>query len=279
MTLSRKSLPKELTSYDLLKALAVLLMVCYSVGRVFYPDEMWLRVPGELGLPIWFFLIGYAKNDDVPKSFWLGAGIVFVLSLVSGQYVLPLNILFTLAIFRFCRAFVVRYGLYSAESLRGMFFILLLSSFPSGVFLEYGTLGLLMVLVGFMARRKESLYEHIEKKYVLLYVGAAFFFFYLFQGIQMPYLTWMQMLVLTLGYVCMALVLWRFEPIVFTDARKIMAGSFIKLFQFMGRYTLEIYVVQMILLYGAGMYLFPERFSFWAWKGINPEVLTIFISH
>ena len=67
----RQSLPKELTSYDLLKSLAVILMICDHIGYFFFPEEMWFRTLGRLCLPIWFFLIGYARGDEVSKLFWI----------------------------------------------------------------------------------------------------------------------------------------------------------------------------------------------------------------
>ncbi len=47
-----KILPRDLTSYDLLKTLAVILMIIDHVGHHFFPDEMWFRVVGRLCVPI-----------------------------------------------------------------------------------------------------------------------------------------------------------------------------------------------------------------------------------
>ncbi len=275
----RQSLPKELTSYDLLKSLAVILMICDHIGYFFFPEEMWFRTLGRLCLPIWFFLIGYARGDEVSKLFWIGAGLVVFSSIIAGQFLFPLNILFTLAFMRKFRNGVAKYGLVSAQALRGMFFILFLLSFLSAVIVEYGSLAMLIALVGFIARRKEAVYERIERKYILMYVVAAFFTTYLMVGVQMPYMTGMQTLVLTLGYALLGVVLWRFKPMVFMDTRKYMAGSFVKIFQFMGRWSLEIYVVHIIALRIVAMIMTPERFPLLEWKIVDPNVLSIFIIH
>jgi len=273
----RKVLPKELTSYDLLKSLAVILMVCDHVGFFFFPEEMWFRTLGRLCLPIWFFLIGYAKGNEIPKAFWIGGGIVTVSSLIAGQFLLPLNILFTMALMRKCRDGIVHSALSSPQALRGMFFILLLLSFPSALLVEYGSLAMLIGLVGFIVRRKEAVYERIERKYILMYVVAAFFSTYIMMGVQMPSLSGAQTLVLTLGYALLGVTLWRFKPLVFSDARKYMAGSFVAMFRFMGRYSLEIYVVHLVALKVAAMIINPERFTFWGWQVIDPNTLSIFI--
>ena len=67
-----KNLPRDLTSYDFLKAVAVLLMVIDHVGFYFYPDQQWFRVFGRLCVPIWFFLIGYARSRDLSLYLWGG---------------------------------------------------------------------------------------------------------------------------------------------------------------------------------------------------------------
>lgn len=274
----RKSLPKELTSYDLLKSLAVILMVCDHVGLFFFPEEMWFRTLGRLCLPIWFFLIGYAQDDRVPASWWWAALIVALSSVVSGPYIMPLNILFTLILMRKCRAGIVHASLASSQALRGMFFILLFLSFPTAVLFEYGALAGLIALAGFIARRRESVYENnIKRKYVLLYVVAAFFSTYLILGAQMPNLSVAQSWVLGGGYLLVGVLLWHFKPLVFADARKYMAGSFVSIFCFLGRWSLEIYVVHIVLFRVAGLIFFPEHFVIGGVEFFDPKMLSVIV--
>lgn len=271
-----KVLPPSLTSYDLLKSLAVILMVCDHMGYFFFPEEMWFRTLGRLCLPIWFFLIGYAKTDEVPKSFWIGGGIVALSSLIAGQHLLPLNILFTMAFVRLYRDGFVRYGLGSAQALRGMFFILLFLSFPTSLLVEYGAMAMLIALIGFMARRREAVYKIIERKYVLMFVAASFFSLFIIQGVSMPALNNPQALVLLIGYVSIAVILWRFEPVAYSDANKFIAGSLIRMFQIMGRRSLEIYVMHIVAFRFTAMVLFPEKYVFWEWEFIHENVLAMF---
>ena len=53
-----KALPKNITSYDLFKTLALVLMIADHIGFYFYPNELWLRAFGRLSAPMWLFLIG-----------------------------------------------------------------------------------------------------------------------------------------------------------------------------------------------------------------------------
>ncbi len=267
-----KILPKELTSYDLLKSLALILMICDHIGHHFYPDEMWWRVFGRMCLPIWFFLIGYANTTQLSKSLWIGAVIVAASAVVSGQYIFPVNILFTILILRHFRQMTILRTFHSLEAMRGMFCILLFLYIPTQLVFEYGALAMLMALCGFIVRNKERLQEHIEKKYLILFYSSSFVFFFLALAIVFPYLTGDQSLFMMAGFAVIGLVLWNFKPVEFSKARTFMAGSFISIFQFMGRRTLEIYVVHIVLFRGVAMYLYPEQYPFLDVK-IAPEGL------
>ncbi len=272
-----KTLPKELTSYDLLKTLAIVLTIVDHVGYFFYPDDMWFRVWGRFCLPIWFFLIGYANTTKVPKSFWVGGSVLVVSAMIAGEYLLPLNILFTMAFLRMYRAGVVRHSVATPEALRGMFLILFFLSFPTAILVEYGSIAMLFVLVGYMARHREKVYERIEKKYVLLYVAVSFATFYLTLGIAMPSLAPDQALFMLGGFIVVAFILWRFEPVIYVDADKFMAPSFISIFKFFGRKTLEIYVAHLLIFRAIAMYYDPERFGFMEWE-VAPSGMMDFFS-
>lgn len=270
-----KTLPKELTSYDLLKSLALILMICDHVGHHFYPDEMWFRVLGRLCLPIWFFLIGYANTTQLTKSLWIGGFIVAASAIISGQYLLPINILFTMLILRHFRQATVLRAFHSPEALRGMFLIIAFLYFPTQVVFEYGALAMLMVLFGFMIRHREAIEKHIEKKYLILYVFSSFLLFFLTLGVALPSVSESQALFMLTGFAISAVVLWNFKPLEFPKARTFMAGSFISIFQFMGRRTLEIYVAHIIIFRGIAMYLYPEKYAFMDWKIAPPGMIGI----
>ncbi|MBI1301845.1 MAG: hypothetical protein GC137_09350 [Alphaproteobacteria bacterium] len=263
-------LPKHLTSYDLLKALAVILMIIDHVGFHFYPDEMWFRVAGRICLPMWFFLIGYADTKDSTKEMWLGATVLLLSSMIAGQFFLPLNILFTMILFRRARRKGYMRCLLSGEALRGMFFLCLVLSYPSAALFEYGTAAFLFVIFGYIVRNKQQVVQRIELIYLKLFAGLSFFSFFIIQGISMPTVDYPQAGVMLLGYAASAVGLWHFKSIVFEDATRYMAGTLIRFLQFMGRHTLLIYVVHLIILRILSMYYFPDRFAFMQWQ-IVPE--------
>ena len=275
--LTGKELPKALTSYDVLKSLAIILMIIDHFGLHFYPDEMWFRTIGRLCVPIWFFLIGYANTITVPKTFWLAALIVTASALVSGQFLLPLNIMFTIMIVRYLRQKGVMNCLNSAEALRGMFFIILLLALPSSIIVEYGTTALFFAIIGYIVRHRETVNEAIKPAYTRLFAVLSFLTFFILQGLNMPYLHYDQALFLLFGFTFVGIGLWLFKPLVFVDAPKYMALSLIRILQFLGRRTLEIYVVHIVIFRAIAMVLDPEGYGFMDWDIVPMSMVAIFI--
>lgn len=272
----RKMLPKELTSYDLLKALAIILMVTDHVGHHFYPDEMWLRIFGRLCVPIWFFLVGFAKTTELSKRLWIGGLIVAVSGIIAGQYLLPLNILFTILALRHLRGGLVRNGLHSPDALRGIFFIILFMGLPTSIFFEYGTISMLFVLFGYIVRNKEEVYQTIEPQYVKIFVLISFFSFFLIEGLHLPAVSPTQAMVLFFGLCGVGATLWNFRPVVYSDAPHHMAPSVIAVIQFMGRRTLEIYVVHIVVFRAISMVLYQDIYVFMGWHYVPSSLISMF---
>lgn len=272
-----KVLPKELTSYDLLKALAIVLMVIDHVGHHFYPDEMWLRILGRLCVPIWFFLAGYARTTELPIRLWVGGLIVVASAIVAGQFLLPLNILFSILVVRFARQTLVGHSLHSPDALRGMYLILLFLTFPTAILFEYGTISMLFVLMGYIVRNKEEVYERVEAQYVKIFIVVSFLSFFFIEGVNLPAVSSVQAFVMFFGFVGVGLTLWNFRAVVYVDAAHHMAPSLIKVIQFMGRRTLEIYVVHIIVFRAVCMVLYPDKYVFMAWHFVPSSLIQMFM--
>ena len=73
----RDNLPLNLTSYDVVKCLTLLFMLVDHVGAFFLTDELWWRVAGRLGFPVWFFLAGYLPVEKkISQELWVGAALL-----------------------------------------------------------------------------------------------------------------------------------------------------------------------------------------------------------
>jgi len=260
-----KPLPKDLTSYDLLKTLAVVLMIIDHAGYFFFPDDNWWRVAGRLCVPMWFFLIGYAQSRDLSPRLWIGAGILIVTSIVCGHYLFPLSILATMIVIRFIIDPFMRWALHSDFRfwLAGVLLFLLI--LPTNFIAEYGSQGLLLAMFGYLARN----YQALGRKHDFV-VNYALFMLFAFTIPQffLHGLSTTQFYVLFIGSALVLYGLYNFRPAVI--ARKIPA-SLTKILQFTGRRTLEIYVAHIVLFQAVALLSGDERFGLFAWK-FMPEL-------
>ncbi len=280
---AHKKLPGVITSYDLLKSLALILMIIDHTGYFFFaydeidPDQgvLWFRVLGRLCVPIWFFLIGYARTTDVPLKWWAAAFIVLFSKMLAGQYILPLNIIFTLMAARYIRPWVMERVFYSPEMMRGMFFLLALGALPTGVFIEYGSIVMLFTVFGYMVRNRKEL--TIDKKYQYLFVLASFFVFFFSQGLALPTLSYSQTVFMFAGFIFIAVLLAKFRPATYPQMTKRL--GFLKYLIFLtGRRTLEIYVLHLFIFRMVAMYLYPYKYVLWGWSIAQPGLLSM-ITH
>ncbi len=272
-----KVLPKDLTSYDLLKAAAIILMIIDHVGHHFYPEEMWFRIIGRLCVPIWFFLVGFARENELSKRLWVGGVIVAVSSVVAGQYLFPLNILFSILIMRYIRPGLVRNGLHSPDALRGVFLIIVCSSLPSAILFEYGTISMLFVLFGYIVRNKDEVYKRIEPQYIKIFSVVSFFTFFLMEGMSLPSVSLTQAFVMFCGFVAVGFTLWNFRPAVYVDAPDQMAPSLIKVIQLIGRRTLEVYVIHIVLFRIIAIFIYEDKYIFMNWHYAPASLVQMFI--
>ena len=206
---NRKKLPVSLTSYDLLKTAAIILMVIDHLGAYFYPDETWFRILGRLCVPIWFFLIGYARSRDLSFKALAGAGLLFIGAMFAGEHVLPVSILVTLMIGRNYIDSWMGAGRRGGEALAGLFFILLILSVPTSMAFEYGTAGLLFTVFGAMCRYRqdnEGKLSAVYKREILYFAGASFAAFTMMQAAPMPSLTGVHLLSMIAGLILVFLV-------------------------------------------------------------------------
>jgi hypothetical protein len=268
-----KIFTRNITSYDILKTFAVVTMIIDHIGFYFFPDQISWRAVGRLSAPVWFFLIGYAQSRDVPKIFWIGAVAITVSRMVSGFYFFPLNTLVTLALCRLLIDRVMTMTLRSYQSMIAVFIVLFFLALPTQVFFEYGTLGLMFAMLGYMVRNRAAINMNV------------FSFYAFFAGVIISYL-FLQIIVFPFT---------ENELKFFTGAMMVVAGAFLifapaeypkmtgalgpigAVIRFMGRYSLEIYVVHLVILGLVAMWFDPVRFVAFDFKWLPPEAAELFL--
>jgi hypothetical protein len=237
-----------ITSYDLAKTLAVMFMLADHIGFYFFPDEMWFRVVGRLCVPIWCFLIGYARTRDLSPSLWIGVGIVILTNLLTGGAMFPLTILVTFIIIRLVIDRVSAVALSSKESMIIICFALMLIYWPSMMLVEYGTVALILALGGYVIREGNIWARPIWFGAMILYFTSQIVVFHF---------TSLQMAVFAVGLVPIAMLLWRFAPVEFYGQKS-------KILQYAGRHTLMIYVVHLVLFKLISAYFMLDGYDWFA---------------
>jgi peptidoglycan/LPS O-acetylase OafA/YrhL len=270
MQADRRALPPDLTSYDLLKALAIILVVIDHVGYYFFPDTLVLRILGRFCVPVWFFLIGYARARTVPFSWWAGGGLLVLANMAAGEYILPLSILFTLGLTRLAIDGVMARALRSHETLAGVFFVLFFLALPSSLLVEYGTIGVLFAMLGFLRRHKDALPLH--PLVLALFVLAVTAAYILHQLLLLPPVPHGLLMVFIAGMAPLSFILLTFAPRTYPGFGKLIRIPL----QFLGRGTLEIFVVHLLVFRLAATLLDPARFGLFDFQVAPPGFLAFF---
>lgn len=262
--MTAKLLPRTLTSYDLLKTLAIVLMVADHVGAFFFPDQLWLRVLGRLCVPMWFFLIGYAQSRTVDFVLLSGALAVLAGSMISGQTILPLNILFTIIAVRLVLGPVTRLAMMNVLTFWAVALVCVLLLPLSRVAFDYGTMGLLFALYGYLVR-------HVPARTIQIY-GFALFCSALFvftQGLIFLFDD-LQFAALVAGTLAVMAGLSHFRPALLPHLGD--TGLAATLLRLCGRHSLALYVGHVLVIEALALWLYPEKFVFlgWGWSFYAP---------
>jgi len=88
-----------ITRLDILKSVALLIMIIDHLGYYFFPDQILWRAIGRAGLPVWFFLAGYSRPTRLwEPSLILGGSLICLAKVMFFGQALPLNALFSILI-------------------------------------------------------------------------------------------------------------------------------------------------------------------------------------
>jgi hypothetical protein len=67
-------------THHAIKLVALVMMTIDHIGAFLWPDVLWLRAIGRIGIPVWFFLLGHALHYRVRSDWALWALVLVCLS-------------------------------------------------------------------------------------------------------------------------------------------------------------------------------------------------------
>lgn len=139
---------------DWLKTAAIIVFTIDHFGYFFIENVDWWSAVGRLSAPPFFFLLGYAQSRTVPlRWLWLGIGLTVLDSWNNDWEWMAPNILFSLAAIRLMRPYVQMF----MERYGWLAFVLLVAGLiamlpVAGKVVDYGAQGWMWALFGFLQR-------------------------------------------------------------------------------------------------------------------------------
>lgn len=152
---------------DILKVIAILLMLVDHIGHVFFPQYISFRIVGRMSFPIFAYYIsmGYLHSSNMKKY----AGRLFLFGVLSQvpYYLLfggGLNIFFTLLLGLICIYFLDQ---------KKYFFLVLAILSPMILDFEYGYYGLFMIIAFYYFRENK-----MTAIFAITFLNILYFFVY-----------------------------------------------------------------------------------------------------
>lgn len=253
------NLTSNLTSYDFLKFVALIFMLCDHVGAFFIPDEPWLRAIGRLSFPIFFFLAGYASDSKIKTDIIWGAMILIVGGAILGSYSFPLNALVSYILVKMFIRVSAEKTFSGWEPLLYMVAALMFLIWPTNQLFEYGSFAILLGMMGYAVRHSDKIHIKRWMKILLftvsiLSMSIGQIIFHRFDMVKGIFCIG--------GFSIMGYILYHFRYIEYPKLTNMLTAPVSKIIQFGGRYTLELYVFHLLAIKA---YLLYANYGHYNW--------------
>jgi hypothetical protein len=220
-------------------------MLCDHIGAFFFPEQTWWRVIGRMGFPAWFFLAGYSRGREISQTLWIGAAMVIFGNFVFGQYMFPANALVSFICIRLFIAHFYKHIFARLEFLLYATVICLILSIPTNFIFEYGTLVFLLAMFGYAVRNKDTL--NINKE-----ITFVFSFVVMMSVVAIQIITFRfnqaQSIACLVEMAVIGIILYNFKSCEYLTLTEKIPSAVTKAIQWGGRYTLEIYVIHLLII-------------------------------
>lgn len=236
---------RDLNSHDLVKIVAVGLMVVDHVGQFLLPDNLWFRVIGRGAAPLFFFLIGYDNRLHITTSLITYGLILSFIGAVIWNHAW-FNILITFIFSYFVLIQFPPENLSTPTKIICFILLSVLNGFSMG-YLEYGFLGILWMYSARLCALKDP--------YAGIWLCATAVV-YLFWGEASFHFSSQPELLLTFAVIMGLMwgIMLNFEMRTYS-----VKGIFRLPGLILSRYSLEIYFYHLLLLQAIGLYLLTHK--------------------
>lgn len=248
---------RPVSRIDCWKTAALLVILVDHLGFFILTDQSWMMAVGRSALPIFFFLIGFARTRSVPWFWWAaGFGLTALDGWRTGEWLsVDVNILVNFALIRLALPLIETHVFGDWRRVVVLAVVLAALMPVASPWIEYGTEGWLLALVGLAHRRAlEAGPDRPREPAWLLRRGLGAFATLAFLAAQAAAYefevadTW----IMAACVILVSALLLRFRP---GEATWRPPEGLGMLLRFSGRHSLEVYMAQIIGLSLLGMAL------------------------
>jgi hypothetical protein len=223
-------------SHDLIKVVAIILMIIDHIGELLLNDNPWCRLIGRGAAPLFFFLVGYVNKLNItPSLITYGLILSFTTILLKTGYFVNILIVFILIQ---CTLELYPPTLFSTSKRIIFFALATLGNIVAYGLIEYGFLGFLIAYSARLVALKDPQADYFLLFSLIVYLlwESLVFYFLPFPKYFYPFIFIVIALFFSLRRYSLFLIFlpkWLNLPCLFIS-----------------RYSLEIYFYHLILLQG-----------------------------
>lgn len=242
------------SSHDIIKFLAIVIMVIDHVGYFFFVDELWFRSIGRICVPIWLFLAGYTRPKKLGYEIIVLALLMVLADAVTYNAIFPTNILVSIMA---CRLFVYFLAKKPFEKGQSLFYAiaLIICFLPFMVAFEYGSQALLFALFGYLVKTQP---KSIDSTLSCLFAVG----FFLTNQLFIFDFTIIEAAFMVLGTITIAYYLYHFTLEFYTVKTGKPAAAIVKYF---ARNSLYVYFIHFVAFVFIEWYMHPEKHTAFTW--------------
>jgi hypothetical protein len=235
----------RIASYELC-ALAVIAFLVDHAGELLFHENLWLRVFRMFGL-VWFFPAGYNSGWRSGARVWQGLAVLTLFDFLFYRSALPLCALGTLLALRWVIDPLMEFSLRSRARFWGVQLLLVLLIYPSNDVLEYGAVALMIAQAGWLVRHRGQLPAGVVSVPQYFVFMTAIYLAFTQSVLQFNVA---QSVFVVATTALMARLLYDFKDILREDLARLRQKDDVvrKTCRFIAHHTLEIYVVQFLVL-------------------------------
>ena len=244
--LFRSLLPVKggMRAYDLF-ALTVTLMIVGHADAYLANNEAWWHVPDRIVIPVFLVSIGYNSGRKHSRLLWIGAILMTCSNWILKRWI-RLDILAMIILLRFIIGPVMNWAMKSRLRFLVLNLALLLLYPLTNRYGEYGSLGLIMAIAGWLNKNQSEIADNMPKpreyfifSYLALLGWTAWDFRFNFSILQV--------LLIAAGMAWVMYLLYNFRQLLLNSVAARPKDVIEKICSFMGHKSLEIYVIHALV--------------------------------